>query len=291
MSKVSIYIPTHNRQKLLERALNSVRAQTFRDLEIIVVNDASTDSTRDYLDQIVLTEPRLVVVHSDEPAGAAAARNIALKRATGELATGLDDDDEFKPGRVEALLAEWSELAPAHDHISCLFTDSIMSDGTRAFTTIDRKSEVSYIDLFRHNFIGNQIFCPTKRLLSVGGFDESLPAWEDLELFMRLVKRYGAARRLAGEASYICHIEANRARISSNKAKHIRAFEQIIEKASDQPSERHSELFLQLFSSFYGTIPSVSDWRRMLELKAPPYLLAKLLRAALRNSLKKHLTA
>lgn len=288
MALVSIYIPTHNRRILLEGAINSVRAQTYQSLEIIVVNDASSDETRSYLDQVARTEPRLVVIHSDRPLGAGGARNAALRKASGEFTTGLDDDDQFAPDRIQTFITEWSALGVEQERTSCLFTDSIMKDETRSFVTTDRRAEVAYSDLFQHNFIGNQVFCPTHRFLEIGGFDENLPAWEDLDLFMRLLERYGPARRVSG-ASYICHVEPSRQRISNNSAKHYLAYEKIVEKNPAQTPRQQTELFLQLFSPFYGTIPSASDWSRMFRLGAPPTLLVKLLRATVRNCLRKFL--
>lgn len=288
MAIVSIYIPTHNRRILLEGAVNSVRAQTYQSLEIIVVNDSSSDDTRSYLDKLARAESRLVAIHSDRPLGAGAARNAALRRASGEFVTGLDDDDQFLPDRIQTFVTEWNALGVEQERTSCLFTESIMKDEARSFVTTDRKEKVSYSDLFRHNFIGNQVFCPRQRLLEIGGFDENLPAWEDLDLFMRLLKRYGPARRVSG-ASYICHVERSRPRISSSAANHYLAYEKIIDKNSAQMARQQSELFLQLFSPFYGTIPSASDWARMFRLRAPPILVVKLLKAAVRNSLRKFL--
>src|SRR4051794_9876299 len=168
MAKVSIYIPTRNRRLLVERALQSVIQQTHNDLEIIVVNDASTDDTLFYLDSLRAIEPRLTIIHSDKPKGAPAARNRAIKIAGGQFITGLDDDDEFTPTRIASLLNYWNGLGNDAGHVSGLFTQSMMNDGKSSSPSIDRKNEVQYEDLFYHNFIGNQIFCPTQYLREVG---------------------------------------------------------------------------------------------------------------------------
>lgn len=284
MVKVSIYIPTRNRRSLLERALQSVIKQTHNDLEIIVVDDASTDDTGLYLDSIRAIEPRLIVIHSDHPNGAPAARNRAITIASGQFITGLDDDDEFTPTRIASLLESWSGLGDDAAHVSGLFTQSMMTDGQSSFPTTDRKNEVRYEDLFYHNFIGNQIFCPTPHLRAVGGFDESMPALQDLELFMRLVRKFGPAR-LTPDYSYVCYVDDGRERISKNAQKRYDAFERIVQKNSEAPSYLRPHLFMQLFSPFYGTVPSLSDWTRMIRWGATPALLAKMLRATVRNAL------
>jgi hypothetical protein len=181
----------------------------------------------------------------------------------------------------------WTALGDATNQISCLFTESIMTDGISSFVTTDRKQDVDYLDLFRHNFIGNQVFCPLQRLLDIGGFDEALPAWEDLEMFMRLLKRFGPARR-AFDPSYVCHADRNRERISTSAARQLAAYEKILAKTADVPSDLHQELFLQLFSSFYGTVPTIADWRRMLAWRPKPQMMARLAKAALRNAVRQH---
>lgn len=284
MVRVSIYIPTRNRRSLLERAFQSVIQQTHSDLEIIVVNDASTDDTGPYLDSLRTIEPRLTVIHSDKPNGAPAARNRAIKIASGQFITGLDDDDEFTPTRIASLLNYWNSLGDDAGQVSGLFTLSMMTDGKASSPTMDRKDEVRYEDLFYHNFIGNQIFCPTSYLRAVGGFDEDMPALQDLELFMRLVRKFGPAR-LAPDYSYLCYIDDGRERISKNAQKRYDAFEKIVQRNSDAPSYLRPHLFMQLFSPFYGTVPSLSDWRRMIQWQATPALLAKMLRATIRNTL------
>jgi len=283
--KVSIYIPTRNRRALLERAIASVRQQTYDNIEIVVVNDGSNDDTWDYLRDLASRERRLVCLHTEMPRGPSAARNRALAAASGHFVTGLDDDDEFRADRIALFLSRWTSLGSGADLISCLFSESVLTDGVISKVTTDRKDHVSYFDLFRHNFIGNQVFCPRERLLAIGGYDETMPAWEDLEMFMRLVERYGDARRLP-EPTYTYYVERARERISTNAERQYRAFRKIVDKTADVPAEFHHRLFLELFSPFYGTVPTLADWKTMLAWRARPQLLARLLRASVRNSLR-----
>lgn len=283
--RVTIYIPTRNRRPLLERAISSVRQQTYDDIEIIVVDDCSNDDTQEFLCDLARQEQRLVALHMEMPCGASAARNRAIASATGHFITGLDDDDEFRADRIALFLSQWTSMGSTADATSCLFTESVLTDGITSEVTSDRKDHVSYFDLFRHNFIGNQVFCPRERLLIIGGYDESMPAWEDLEMFMRLIKRYGEARRLQ-DPTYTYYVERGRERISACAERQHLAFRKIVEKNTDVPAEFHHQLFLELFSPFYGTVPTFSDWRTMLGWGARPQLLARLLRASIRNRLR-----
>ena len=106
---VSIYIPTKNRLKLLKRAINSVRAQTYPNTEIIIVDDGSTDGTKEYL-KTLEKESNIVVIYRDKSYGATDARNLAIKKSKGDFLTGLDDDDFILPDRIEYFVNFWEKL-------------------------------------------------------------------------------------------------------------------------------------------------------------------------------------
>jgi glycosyltransferase involved in cell wall biosynthesis len=281
---VSVYIPTRNRRGLLERAISSVLGQSYKNIELIVTNDCSIDGTRKYLDDLSSHDKRLIPLHMEEAGGAPAARNRAIFRSKGRFITGLDDDDEFRADRIELFVSEWNRR-DCSGSISCLFSESLMTDGVSSVVTTDRKPLVGYHDLFEHNFIGNQVFCPRHHLIDIGGFDEKIRAWQDLETFMRLVRRHGEAR-LVPQATYVCHIERDRERISTKPQLVRSAFEMIMHKHTDVPRELHQLLFLQMFSPFYQVRPTFADWRQLLQWRAHPRIVARLLRATLRNNLK-----
>src|SRR3954466_15167188 len=98
---VSVYIPTRNRRALVERAIKAVLEQDYRELEVIVVDDASTDDTPAFLKAAAAADSRLTFFANDRPSGAPAARNRAIAAAKGAFVTGLDDDDYFEPTRSE----------------------------------------------------------------------------------------------------------------------------------------------------------------------------------------------
>ncbi|WP_417656338.1 glycosyltransferase [Pseudidiomarina aestuarii] len=190
MPKVTVYLPTKNRVDLLKRAIESVFAQTETDWELIVVDDASTDSTSDYLAEVSAQDERVRVLVNDESRGSCHSRNRAVKLAKSKLVTGLDDDDEFLPQRLEILLNAYE---PKYAFVSTSLywvTHSgsrMILDGEQILT---RKSELS------RNHAGNQILVERERLLAVGGFDEAFPSLQDYDCFYRLVERFGPARRV-----------------------------------------------------------------------------------------------
>jgi glycosyltransferase involved in cell wall biosynthesis len=278
---VSVYIPTRDRRVLLEEAVTSVIRQTYTNIEIIVSDDGSIDDTQEYLRQLKKSESRLVVLSSAQPSGAPLARNRAILRASGDFVTGLDDDDKFREDRIERFVEEWTRIAEG-ESVSCLFSQSVLVDGKTSAVTTDRKALVTFSDMFKHNFVGNQIFCPKQHLIDVGLFDERMPAWQDMDLFMRILKYFGPAR-LLDEPTYICDVSIDRQRISRNEDRVRLACDRLIEKYADQPSSMHRELFLQMFSKFYGISPSSSDWLRLWRWGLRKHDFVSLLRASLRR--------
>ena len=105
MPRVSILIPAYNSEQVILRALDSALAQTLDDIEIIVIDDASTDLTLEIVLERKKNEPRILVCSRDTNGGPAAARNLGLAMATGEWIALLDADDMMLPDRLERLLA------------------------------------------------------------------------------------------------------------------------------------------------------------------------------------------
>jgi succinoglycan biosynthesis protein ExoO len=105
MARISIVLPTFNSIETIERAIGSVYAQTFTDWELIVVDDASTDNTVDYVSTQYGSDARIRILTQRTNGGPAEARNIALDHATGAWITLLDSDDAWSPHRLATLYA------------------------------------------------------------------------------------------------------------------------------------------------------------------------------------------
>jgi len=101
MAETSVIIPTYNRRAFLEEAVQSVRAQTYRDFEIIIVDDGSTDDTAAFVEA---NRQHLKYVYQ-ENAGPSAARNTGIARASGRYVTFLDSDDLWHPRKLEVQTA------------------------------------------------------------------------------------------------------------------------------------------------------------------------------------------
>ena len=101
--KVSVLVAVYNAEKYLHQCLDSLIGQTHQDLEIICVDDASTDGSWQILQEYVRRDSRVIVMRHDENKGHAHARNTGLKVATGDYITMLDSDDWYSEDAVELL--------------------------------------------------------------------------------------------------------------------------------------------------------------------------------------------
>ncbi|MDP9128320.1 MAG: glycosyltransferase [Pseudomonadota bacterium] len=104
MPKVSTITPVLNGVKTIGRSIESAQRQTFKDIEIVVVDDGSTDGTADLVRSYAAQDPRIKLVQHEKNMGGAAASNKAIESATGEWIAILDADDWFEPTRIEDFL-------------------------------------------------------------------------------------------------------------------------------------------------------------------------------------------
>jgi glycosyltransferase involved in cell wall biosynthesis len=233
---VSIYLPTHNRRALLERALRSIFAQTWQNYEIIVVDDGSSDGTREYLSRLA-ADSRVRVFRFDTPRGAQLVRNYALALARFDLVTGLDDDDEWLPDRLGQMVAALGPnigFVAASDIIEC-------DDGTRHVAR--RPAHITHDALLRRNIVGNQVLTRRADILACGGFDESLAASQDYDLWIRLSAQAGDGVGLSVPLQ-IVHAQTSRARVTtSNRRRHGIWCVWRKYKAGMTPAQRKSHLF------------------------------------------------
>lgn len=200
---VSVVIPTHNRASILPRAVQSVLDQTYERLEIIVVDDGSSDETPSVLAELAATDNRIRILRNDLPSGAPAARNRGIREAQGDFVAGLDDDDEWLPTRIAKMVSAYDS------NYSCITTDVLIDDGNRR-RRWRKRGLITLGDLLYTNHVGNQVLVARERLLEVGCFDESLPSAQDYDLWVRLAARYGPIRNIKEPLQIIHMAHADR---------------------------------------------------------------------------------
>jgi glycosyltransferase involved in cell wall biosynthesis len=134
MPTVSVVIPTYKRGREVLRAVESVLRQTFSDLEVIVVDDASPDDTRDVIASV--GDARVRYLAHDKNKGGCAARNTGMVAARGRWIAFLDDDDEWVPTKLQKQLdvARTSKLEPGVVLCGIQYTDEVVPEGKQSVT-------------------------------------------------------------------------------------------------------------------------------------------------------------
>jgi glycosyltransferase involved in cell wall biosynthesis len=228
--RVSLYIPTHGREKLLMRALRSALTQTFSDLEVIVVIDGPDEHTRSALQGVA--DDRLHIIQREARGGACQARNDAIFAARGELITGLDDDDELEQDHVKNLVELLDTSgAPFVATSSVVIRDegTLIRHGFTGPITLDA--------LLFENVIGNQVLTKTSYLRELGVFDPEMPAWQDYDLWVRLAHRYGTGLK-TDQRSYLQYHNHGASRITE-RTRIIAAHRRFVAKHQALLEPRH----------------------------------------------------
>ena len=231
-SLVSVIIPTHNRKELLERAVNSVLEQTWHPYELVIVNDASKDDTSAYLDHLKSEHENVQVITNKESQGAAVSRNVAIKHAKGEFITGLDDDDYWRPTRLERLIEEFEEGFSA----VCSYDRMVMNERDAVWK---KPTMITHDDLLFYNQVGNQVLTRKEYLEELGGYDESLPSAQDYDLWIRLARQFGPIRTVT-QPLQIVNMEEDRDRISTADQK-MDGYYQCYEKHKEWMNQRQKK--------------------------------------------------
>lgn len=189
MVNVSVIIPTHNRGKFLRRTIDSVLKQTYKKYEIIVVDDGSTDNTR----EIVQTYGKKVRYIYQKNAGPSAARNKGIKNARGKYIAFLDSDDEFLPDKLKI------QMKYLEEHPKCSFLYSYYYNVDKKGRVLKlrepkkckKKSELRFLLLTKVFTVRTSTVVVKKEVFEeVGYFNEDYPYSQDWDMWLRIVSQY-----------------------------------------------------------------------------------------------------
>jgi glycosyltransferase involved in cell wall biosynthesis len=186
---VSVIIPTYNRAQLVRRALYSVLHQTYRNIEVIIVDDCSTDDT-----EIVVTsfrDSRVRYIRHEINRGAAMARNTGINAASSEFIAFQDSDDEWLCDKLEKQMKKFDQVGLK---VGVVYTGFLRIKENHAvyFPRKEiKKSGDVLVSLLNENFVTTQAAVVRKECFKkIGLFDEQLPRLQDWDLFIRIAKYY-----------------------------------------------------------------------------------------------------
>lgn len=183
---VSVVVPTFNRAEFLREALASVEAQTWRDFELVVVDDGSTDATA----SMAAAFPKARWFRRESNGGVSSARNLGIEKARGRFICFLDSDDLWTKKKLEIQM-RWMDENP---HSQICYTDEIWIRRGVRVNPMNKHAKLSG-DIFERSLelcivSPSSALMRTALLQAVGGFDESFEVCEDYDLWLRIAARY-----------------------------------------------------------------------------------------------------
>jgi glycosyltransferase involved in cell wall biosynthesis len=182
---VSVVLPTYDRPDRLRRAVESVAAQTYDDVQLIVVDDHSPTPSRQALADLSLDGLAVEHVRHEENRGANAARNTGIRAADGEFLAFLDDDDEWKPEKLERQVERFRS---ADEDVGLVYTGTeYRYDGYRRTVVHTTSGEVTRDILTGASFAQFSAILVRADVVDEAGLpDERFPSWQDREWYLRL---------------------------------------------------------------------------------------------------------
>ena len=228
MVRVSVVIPTYNRKEFFDQALETVRVQTHEPLECIVVDDGSTDGTREFLESLDYDDLR--AIYFDENRGQSVARNAGIEASDGKYVMFLDSDDILYPHVAETLV-EAVEDQP-EDCVGAFASKKIVTNRGREKNRRIPPGLMTDPTIENARAIGGLSSTMFMRsvLEEVDGFDESLSRRVDIDLYIRILKLYS----LLGVDEICCERRIHDSQISKEGEKVRESYRRIAEKHRNQ---------------------------------------------------------
>lgn len=194
--RVSIITPYYNGGRFIEKAVESLISQSYSDIEILIVNDASPDNPFELLGNLKKNDVRIRILHHSENKGIAAARNTAIRNSTGSYIALLDQDDIWLPDKLQVQM----EFIKSKPDVGLVFSNyfrideagTITGQGEKCNTIVADKIEGTLSSLFMKNRItACSVIFKRECIDTVGMFDESLKGGtDDYDMWLRIAGQY-----------------------------------------------------------------------------------------------------
>ncbi|MGB3308964.1 MAG: glycosyltransferase family 2 protein [Nodosilinea sp.] len=188
MPKISVIIPAYNAETTIKDTIESVLSQTYSDFELIVINDGSQDATLEVVSHFA---DKRIRIFSYENSGPQKSRNRGIEKSTGTYISFIDADDLWTTDKLEQQL----QVIEAHPEAAVAYSWSDEIDETNRFSRSGQHSTLEgnvFEALLKNNFLGNgsnPLVCE-EAIRNVGGFDSSILAGQDWDMWLTLATHY-----------------------------------------------------------------------------------------------------
>ncbi len=235
--KVSVIIPTYNRANLLPRAIESVLKQTFKDFELIIVDDGSTDNTKEIVNNYIKKDNRIKYIYQENSGGPAKPKNTGIKIAKGKYIAFLDSDDEWFINKLKKQYHLYEDNK--NNNVGLIGCEAISINNE----TKEKKyiKSIKYIEArspevlkktipksFSSVMINKNVF------KEIGLIDEKIKICDDFELYIRISRKYNFL--FIQEPLFNYYVHENNVSASKNYIKIIKERKLIMQK--------HKKIFL-----------------------------------------------
>ncbi|WP_251133093.1 glycosyltransferase family 2 protein [Exiguobacterium sp. s95] len=181
---VSIIMPTYNDMEFIGKSIDSVLNQTFRNFELLVVDDCSTDETKSYIEKRKNQDGRIKYLSNDKNSGAAVSRNLGVEVAQGELIAFIDSDDVWFENKLEKQIAFMME----NNYLfTCTFYNKIDTNDNDLDTIITFPFETNYNDLLKNNCGNSTVIYNAKKLGKF--YIENIKKRNDYLMWLKVIKK------------------------------------------------------------------------------------------------------
>lgn len=217
---VSVIIPTYNSEKYIEETLNSVLNQTYREFEIIIIDDCSKDNTFEIVKEYEKKYSNIVCLKQEQNKGVAEARNRGIKKSRGRYIAFLDSDDLWYEKKLEKQLKLMKEKRVFFSYTAIEMIDE---EGKILKEKREVKEEIDYNFLLRNTMIATSTVILDSLEIKQLNFNKDRGA-EDYALWLKLLKKYGKAY---GINEVLIKYRIRKKSLSSNKLESIKQIYQI----------------------------------------------------------------
>ena len=259
---ISVIIPTFNRVQFLKIAINSVLNQTYSFFELIIIDDCSTDKTKDFV--LSLKDTRIKYYRNESNFYVSESRNLGIKKSSGSIITFLDDDDEMFLNKLTEIINAFN----LNKDINFVYHRAkiiMLNENTSYYTS--PLNSVSHKKLTIKNCIGGTPTVSIKRELLSCFFDKNLKALEDYELWLNLSKKDYFNPYYLNKCLVKCNYKTNKASVSKNidnlldalafiRKKHFNSFSKLSSKQLKQNKEWVNSLIAHKYLLNYNKMSS-----------------------------------